>query len=253
VILVSEVVGTSGPIPTGTVTFLAGGIVIGSATLDASGAATLNPNLQGGSYSVVASYGGDSLHAPSQSQPVTVSSVPIGYGITVTPPNVTVPRTQNATVTVSLAAVSGFADTIGLGCASLPAAVNCHFSNNSVPLKAGTIQNVQLTIDTNNPLSGGDATSKNEQGSRSTTALAGFLLPVSALFGFIFWRFRRRNKAVFGALLLLALSAGAILMNGCSGYSQSSASPGTYTIQVTGTGVNSDIIHYQNVTLTITQ
>jgi sugar lactone lactonase YvrE len=253
VILVSEVVGTSGPIPTGTVTFLAGGIVIGSATLDASGAATLNPNLQGGSYSIVASYGGDSLHAPSQSQPVTVSSVPIGYGITVTPPTVTVPRTQNATVTVSLAAVSGFADTIGLGCASLPAAVNCHFSNNSVALKAGTIQNVQLTIDTNNPLSGGDATSKNEQGSHSTTALAGFLLPVSALFGFIFWRFRKRNKAVFSVLLLLALSAGAILMNGCSGYSQSSASPGTYTIQVTGTGVNSDIIHYQNVTLTITQ
>jgi sugar lactone lactonase YvrE len=253
VILVSEVVGVSGPVPTGTVTFFVGNIVIGSATLDASGAATLTPNLQGGNYSIVASYGGDALHAASQSQPVSVSSTPIGYGITVNPPTVTVPRSQNATVTVSLASVSGFTDTIGLGCASLPAAVNCHFSSNKVALPSGTIESVQLTIDTNNPLSGGLSTSKNEQGTRSTTAMAGLLLPVSVLFGCIFWRFRKRNRAIFSALLLLALSAGALLVNGCSGYSQSSASPGTYTIQVTGTGVNSDIIHYQNVTLTITQ
>jgi hypothetical protein len=29
--------------------------------------------------------------------------------------------------------------------------------------------------------------------------------------------------------------------------------PGTYTIQVTGVGANSNITHYQNITLTITK
>jgi hypothetical protein len=43
-----------------------------------------------------------------------------------------------------------------------------------------------------------------------------------------------------------------MLVSGCSGFSQSSAAPGTYVIQVTGVGANSDITHYQNVTLTIT-
>jgi hypothetical protein len=43
-----------------------------------------------------------------------------------------------------------------------------------------------------------------------------------------------------------------MLVTGCSGFSQSTAAPGTYVIQVTGVGVNSNITHYQNVTLTIT-
>jgi len=54
-------------------------------------------------------------------------------------------------------------------------------------------------------------------------------------------------------LILLALSGAAMLVNGCSGFTQAKAAPGTYTIQITATGVNSDVIHYQNVTLTITQ
>jgi hypothetical protein len=44
-----------------------------------------------------------------------------------------------------------------------------------------------------------------------------------------------------------------MLLNGCGGIAQISAAVGTYSIQVTGTGVNSDIVHYQNLTLTITQ
>jgi hypothetical protein len=42
-------------------------------------------------------------------------------------------------------------------------------------------------------------------------------------------------------------------MTACSGFTQISAAPGTYVIQVTGTGNNSDIVHYQNVSITITQ
>ncbi|HVU45679.1 MAG TPA: hypothetical protein VHD85_06130 [Terracidiphilus sp.] len=53
-------------------------------------------------------------------------------------------------------------------------------------------------------------------------------------------------------VLVMALSVAALLATGCSGFSSFSAAPGTYTIQVTGTGANSNVIHYQNVTLDIT-
>jgi hypothetical protein len=55
------------------------------------------------------------------------------------------------------------------------------------------------------------------------------------------------------AVLVLLLSSAAMLVNGCSGFSQATAAPGAYTIQVTATGTNSDVIHYANVALSITK
>ena len=77
-------------------------------------------------------------------------------------------------------------------------------------------------------------------------------MPFSLFFGWMFWRFRKRYAAVLTVVLLLVLSGAAMLVTGCGGFTSSSAKPGTYVIQVTGTGANSNVIHYQNVTLTIT-
>jgi hypothetical protein len=251
VILLATVVGASGPTPTGTVTFNSGSTVVGSATLNANGSATLTPNLATGTYNIVANYGGDSLHQPSSSKAVTVGGTPAGYELTLNPSSVTVQTRQSATISVILASTNGFSDTIGLGCGSVPAAVTCHFSNSTVSLTAGGKQTVQLTIDTANPLTGG--TAKNNGGSSSRVSLAGLLLPFSALFGFVFWRFRRRYASVFTIALVLVLSGAATLVSGCGGFSQVSATPGKYTLQITGVGQSSDITHYENFTLDITQ
>jgi hypothetical protein len=242
--------------PTGTVTFnsISGSAAtpIGSSQLDSSGVATLEPNLPSGSYQVEAVYGGDPLHGSSTSNAVAVSSTGAGYNLTVTPASVTMAVTQNATVNVALSSITGFTDTIGLGCASLPAGVNCHFSSPSVALPANGVANVSLTIDTNNPLGGGSSAMKAHPGGRSI-ALAGLFLPLGALFGCVFWRFRRRHAGWMTAALVLLLGLAAQLATGCSGgFTQSNAAPGAYVIQVTGSGANSDIAHYQNVTVTIT-
>jgi hypothetical protein len=257
--LVATVVGTSGPTPTGTVTFSSvsgtASTVIGSATLNSSGLAALNPNLATGTYSIVAAYGGDSLHTPSTSLPVTVSGTPSSFNISVNPSAITVAVSQNATATLTFTSIGGFTDTLGLGCASLPSAVTCHFSNPSVVLAADGTQTAQVTIDTNNPLSGG-TTAMNAQAGNRGAYLAGLSilsLPITALFGLVLWRFRKGHGQVFSVLILLVVSAAAMLVNGCSGFAQATASPGAYTIQITATGVNSDVIHYQNVTLTITK
>lgn len=255
VILVATVLnGATGPMPQGQVTFNSGSTVLGTATLDSSGVATLVPNLTAGiNYTITASYGGDSTHSPSTSQPITVSGTATGFSLAVTPNTLSLSASQNATVAVSLTSNGGFTDTIEFGCGSLPAGMTCHFSPLSASLPANGQASTQLTIDTNNPLSGGSTAMNRPAGGRGNLALAGLLLPFSAFFGWLFWRLRRRNGSILAMVLLLALSAGALLASGCSGISMGGVAPGTYTIQVIGTGQNSNVIHYQNVTVNVTK
>jgi hypothetical protein len=243
--------GMTGPVPTGTVTFSSGTTVIGTATLNATGVATLTPELGSGTFNISVSYPGDTLHGPSQSTAVSVTGYGSSYNLVVNPSAVSVATTQNSIVTVSVTSVSGFADTIGLGCASLPAGVNCHFANISLPLTANGTATEQLTIDTNNPLGGG-ATAMNTQSSERKVAMAGLFLPFSLLMGWLMWRFRKRNSNIWTVVLILALSGAAMMATGCVGFSQNTAAPGTYTFQVVGVGVNSNVTQYQTVTLTIT-
>ncbi|SPE18212.1 putative NHL repeat containing protein [Candidatus Sulfotelmatomonas gaucii] len=253
VVLVASVQGSNGPTPTGTMTFNAGTTEIGSATLDSSGVATLTPNLTNGvNYNIVAVYSGDAVHTPSTSQPVTISGTAFGFNIGVTPPTVTVATSQNVTVNINLSSNGGFADTIGLGCASLPAGVTCHFSSPNLQLAANGVASAELTIDTNSPLSGG-ASAMNAGTQSRKISLSGLSLPLSLFFGWVFWCFRRRNAGVFAMIVALVLSAAALMTTGCNSFTQNTAAPGNYVIQVTGTGANSNVVHYQNVSLDITK
>ena len=196
--------------PTGTVTFNNGTTAVGTVTLDSSGVATLIPTLANGNYSIVAVYSGDATHSPSTSQPASIAGSAGSFNVGVTPGTLTIKTTQNATVTVTLASSNGFADTIGLGCASLPVGVTCHFSPISVALAANGTASDQLTIDTNNPLSGG-ASAMNARGDSRGTYLAGLLLPFSVFFGWIFWRFRKRNTGLLTMVLVVALTRGGVV------------------------------------------
>jgi hypothetical protein len=141
---------------------------------------------------------------------------------------------------------------IDLGCAGLPPAVTCQFSSNSVSLAANATATAQLTIDTNSPLGGG-ATAMDRQSRNHKVVLAGLLLPLNLLLGWILGSFRRRHAGVWSIVLILVLSGAAILATGCGGITQNSASPGTYTILVTGSGTQTQVNQSQSVTLTITK
>jgi hypothetical protein len=244
--------GGGGPTPTGTITFEIGTLVVGSAPLDSSGVATLTPNLGLGTYNIVAVYSGDATHSPSTSAPVSVSGTANGFSIAVSPASVSMAASENATVTVTLTSASGFTDTIGLGCGSLPAGITCHFTPVSVNLASNATATSSLVIDTGYPLTGGAAAMNSHASSRGVF-LAGLLAPFAAIFGLFLRRFRKRHAAVFTTVLVLLLSSAAMLISGCGGISSSSAAPGTYVIQVTGVGTDSNLVHYQNVTVTVTQ
>jgi len=257
--LVASVFSTvaAGHTPTGTVTFKDGAKTIGKSALDSSGVATLTPNLPNGSYTIVAFYSGDPTHLPSESKPVVISGAAADFKLTVDPSSLSIPTKQNATVTVTLTSSGGFTDTVELGCGSVPARVTCHFSNFNISLASDTTATAQLTIDTNYPLSGGGSAMNAAPGTLKPgmrgVSLAGLLLPISGAFGLVFWRFRKRHSGLLSLELLVVVSGAAMLVTGCGGFTEMSAAPGKYVLQVNGVGANSGLQRYQNVTLTITQ
>ncbi len=255
-ILVANVADQGGAsvMPTGTVTFTSGSTTVGAATLNASGVATLSPDLSTGSYNVIASYSGDALHSPSTSVALPITDAGTSFNLVVNPTAVSVPTTQSATVNVWIASISGFTDTIGLGCVTVPAAVTCHFSSGNVSLAANGTQTAQLVIDTDNPLGGGTNTSMLQKPERRNVALAGLFLPFSLLMGWVVWSFRKRHAHILSLVLLLVLSGAALMATGCGGgFSQASAAPGTYSLQVAGVGKNSNVTQYATITLTVTK
>jgi hypothetical protein len=250
--LLATVVANIGPAPTGTVTFSNALTTLGTATLDATGVATLALNLPEGTYVVEAVYSGDATHLGSTSLPITVAVNPVTFVLTVSPTTLTLKSSQNALIGVILTSEGGFTDTVALGCLGLPAGVNCEFSSASLKLAANGTAIAQLTIDTNSPLTGGSQ-AMNGRGGSGGAMLAGVVFPFSILFGWIFRRQRKRMAAAFTVLLLIALSAVALVTTGCNGISTTSAAPGTYTIQVVASGITTGVVETQNVSLTITK
>ena len=250
-VLVATVVGAGGPPPTGTVSFLNGNTVIGTATLDASGVATLTPDVNSGSLTVTAQYAGDAIHLPSNSSQITVTSGGLGFDVSMNPPSLNLQSGKNNTLTVTYKSTNGFADQIGLGCSDLPAMMNCHFSNDSINLAANGIRTVQLTVDTGQPLSGG-----NQAENRSGTPrvfYAGFALPGALIAGLLLWLNRKRYPVLFSLFAVVLLGAAGLSLSGCGGIDMGSVAPGTYTIQVTGAGIQSNVTRSVNLQIQVTK
>jgi hypothetical protein len=249
IILAATVLGSTGPVPTGTVTFMSGSTMLGTSTSDATGVATFSPVLNPGTYSVTAVYAGDLLHAGSASSPLTLTITPgVGFDLTPTSMNLSLVSGQNSTMTLSISSNDSFTDQISLGCAALPSGVTCNFSKPNVQLTANGTASVELTIDTASPLSGGTQVSADEK-KWPGTLLAGCLLPVSVFFGGIFYRSRRRYASLLATALLMTFAS--FFVTGCGGIKLNSAAAGTYSFQIVGTGVNTKVTRTVNVTLVV--
>ncbi|MFT4112242.1 Ig-like domain-containing protein, partial [Silvibacterium sp.] len=246
---------SSGTVPiTGTVTFESGSTVIGTASLTSAGTATLTPTLAVGTYSIVAVYSGDANNAASTSSAVTVTvTAADDFSMNVNPTSITMATKQYQTVTLTLSSTSGFADTLGLGCASLPASVTCSFSNSSVALAANGTASVQVTVDTSSPLTAGGS-AKNDQPGRdgSRTALA-WTFPGSLALGLICWRFRRKHGLMYMFAALVLLGGTVFGLTGCGGLSENGATPGTYSFEITATGQKTGMDHAVTINLTVNQ
>jgi hypothetical protein len=256
----------SGPTPpTGSVTFLAGTLAIGTEQVNAAGIATVTALLgDGPTVAVTAVYSGDANYATSTSAITTIAIGPApDFNMGVTPSTFTLQTKAHTPLAITLTSMNNFSDTFALGCAGLPAKATCTFSKDSVLLPAGGAVTVTVTVDTGDPLGGGTATttSKNQAPGlfgnsssgfgKDTTTVMACLMPGCFLMGLLGLRMRRFRK-VGGLLLLLCLMGATTVLSGCAGLNMGSTAPGSYNFRVTATGATG-IEQSINVSMTVTQ
>jgi hypothetical protein len=249
-----SVVRYSGPVtPTGKITFLNNGNLLGTVALDATGVATYTLNILTSSATVVATYSGDTVYAGSTSAQTNITvAPPTQFSMALNPSSVTLQSQQHMTTTLTITSLNNFTDTLDLGCLGLPFAATCTFSTDQAALAAGGQQVIQVVVDTGSPLTAGSVARLERSGPRSLAALC--FLPGGALLGLVFLRGRRRMRAGLGGLLMLLLLAGlSVGLSGCSGLNVNGTPAGNYVFQVTATGTGTGVTQSMDVTLTVTQ
>jgi len=236
---------TSTKMPTGHVTLTDAFLgKLGTVTVNSSGVATLiSSTLAGASYSVTATYGGDTNFSGS-----TSSTVPYSVqDFKIKPTTVSVPAPgKSGTTTLTITPLGGFFQTLSYSCTSgLPSEATCSFT-------AVSATSETLTIATMAPSARLDKTPLGRsRGLFYAVLLPGFLgLVVSA------GNRKRRLRAVrlLGLMAVLALST--LWMPACGGGNSTVSNPGTPTgtssVVVTATtGGTSALSHTVTVTLTV--
>jgi pseudomonalisin len=229
--------------PSGTVTFTDAVIgKLGTGTLNTSGVATLTSStLAGASYSITATYGGDTNFSGS-----TSSAVPYNvqdFKITPNPTTVTVTAPgQSGTTTLTITPFGGFSQTVTYACTGLPSEAACTFPTAAT---GGT-----LTITTTAPSAGMDKSPLGRsRGLFYALLLPGFLGLVASAGS------RKRTLRGLRLLSLIGVLALSTLWTpACGGGSSSGPSnPGTPTgtNSVTVTATAGSLSHKENITLTI--
>lgn len=251
VTLIAVVEATGPATPTGAVIFTSGSTTLGAANLNASGVATLNLTPGVGNLNAVAVYQGDGLYASSTSPSTSVTvTTAAHFTLTSNPAAISVQTKQHLTVQLTLASVASFQDNLSLGCAGLPFAATCTFSQDQVVLQPNGTVTVSVVVDTGTPLtSGGTAQARAVSSTGPTAALC--FLPLGTLASLLLYR-RRRRLPLPQLLCLLLLSAATLTAVGCGSIDIHGTPAGKYTLNFTATGTSSGVTVSQPVPFTVT-
>ena len=229
VTLQASVTTSSGPAPSGTVTFDDGKTQIGTATVT-NGTATFSTNsLALGAHSLAAYYVVNSNYSASSSTASTLTvyanSPDLTLSLSANSVNLAYGATSSA-VSLQVASRSGLTGTVTLSCAGLPVGVTCSFNPAQPTITAGGQATSSLTISAASVRAAGIPLPKGTG--------AFFMTPV---YLFLLWRVRkdaRKLRMLVCALLLLVISLGCL--TACSGGSKTTQPiPGSQTFLVIAT------------------
>jgi subtilase family serine protease len=232
---------TSTKTPTGTVTFTDAVLgKLGTGTLNSSGVATLTSStLAGASYSITATYGGDTNFSGSTSSPVPYKVQDFKIAANPTTVTVTAPG-QSGTTTLTITPLGGFSQAPTYTCTGLPSEAACTFPTAAT---GGT-----LTITTTAP------SARIDKAPLERRRGLFYALLVPGLLGFVVSAGSRkrtlRGMRLLSLIAVLALST--LWMPACGG-SSTPSNPGTPagTSTVTVTATAGSLTHSVPVTLTI--
>ena len=232
------------PGATGTITFMDGTTVLGTATINGT-TATLTTTLPSGTHPVTAIYGGNGSYNSATSNIATVvvgQATPLDFTLTLTSSGTqTVMPGQSAPYAIQVAPTStAYPGTVTFSAMGLPPGATISFSPATVAVNAGpTPSNVTVQTAPQKAALDGE--------NLGSMALALLVLPFATS-----RRIRRSGKRyLFVMLLLLGSLAVATGLTGC-GYNGNGffgQAPKAYTITITATSAN--IQHSVNVTLNV--
>ncbi len=252
-VALTATVGASTGTPTGSVSFLDGTTVLGTAALSSHGTATFaTTSLSAGSHSLSAQYGGDTTYAGSASSSITVTigAAAADFGIAATPTSGSAAPGASVDTTLTLTPSGGFSGTVSLACSGLPSGAACAFAPASVAINAGAATST-LTISTR-------AATAQLRVSPSGPSLDPFVPTGTVLAGvampFVARRSRRRGRSGRALAFMGLLFVGFAALSGCHDHANPSASgatpAGTYTVTVTAT--SGAMSHTASYVLTVT-
>jgi hypothetical protein len=253
--LTATVQGGGSTFPVGTVNFLNGSALLGTATLNSSGVATLTTaSLAAETYSLTAQYSGDGnlLSSTSAAVSVTVDTQAttndqsFSLSTTGSAPSQTVQPGKSALYTLSVSPAAGTTlPAITLTASGLPAGFTATFSPQTIAAGSGAT-NVTLSIQVPAQTAMLERDRKLHAG-LSLVAFCILLLP----FGGRIRRSGKRMLQLSGVVLLLVAAASFMGLTGCTAPPGqfSSQSPQTYTITVTTTSAS--VSQTANVTLIV--
>lgn len=235
--------------PTPNLTFYVSGSPVGSAESLSGGIASVTTfnGLDAGSYSTVATYGGDSnYNSTSQSTTEVISPsgspgiVTSNYQILTNPSSLTVQAGQSGTAAFSMVPVVGYTGTVTLSCGNLPSGVTCSFAPASLTADGtGAVKSSTLTITTVG-LNASAAPGTQGKNGRSGTALAGLLFFPGLLFGGLLAWQRKKLSALAKQMLLAGIVLSTVAgFSGCGGSFYQNTVTGTHAITITATATAS--------------
>ena len=222
--------------PAGSVTFLDGATVLGTAGVNSAGVAALSTSsLSAGSHSITARYSGNvdavaSISAPL-AETVDSSAVSTGgaYSVAVTG-STTVGVGRTANLIVSVSSQQGAPPAVQLSCSGLPTESACTFGVQTIPAGGGA---TTLEVSTMAPHDCGSTTPY------FLSAGMPFAGPTLAGLVVLFIPGKKR-RGLKGLLIALVAVCGMATLTGCGNCTDLGTKPGSYTIKVIGAAVGSN-------------
>ena len=249
--------------PSGTVTFMSGGAVIGTANLVATGgtaglsatATITTSTLPVGQDTITAVYASTTNFTSATATWVqTIAPAPAGsFTLSVTPAPATIGVGFGGLLTVAVTPQSGFAQDVKLSCANLPPETTCRFVN---PTIVGGNGSTTLIVQTTAPHTCGTTTpyflGQADIGPRGLVSGRGAPVSVALLAGVVAFLIPIRRQRRLRLLIALAAIIGAMQIIGCGTCTDLGTRPATYAIEVTGTAADSSAAVSEAVTIHVT-
>ena len=258
VTLTAQVTSAASGYPTGTVSFLDNGTLLGTAPLAAGSATYTTSTLTVGmADSITATYSGDADFLPSTSTAATVTVGTLDFTMSIQGAS-TQSVAAGATATYQLAVsptYGSFAGTVSFAVTGLPTGATAMFSPSSLPANSGS-KVVSMAIQTAAATARLDSMPRTSNGGKRTPMALAILL----LLGVGSMRKRARSlRSMAGVALLLIAGSMASLVIGCGGGSNAAKggtggtgttpTPVNYTLTITAT--SGALHHASTATLTV--